>query len=216
LTDNPGYLFRTTSANPCDRCDAMAGEHDIPPFVPVHPHCECEVDVLGPESTETGDARSDEPESDFREVRNVEVMESDYVNTFPKAEFSSAKQDRHGSMDIDLGIVDEDLDDPLSISDLPIDIPSGTDSKEVTLPARSSGTIWVAEKIVVYVVKAELWRVYTHRTDQAAFVEEEHVGDIGGFVKVRAEGDVIVDATPDDGGPDPRGHYFEDGDGVPS
>jgi hypothetical protein len=144
-------------------------------------------------------------------------MESDYVETFVRAVFDSDDKDREGSMDLELGIVDEDLDDPLSISDLPIDIPSGTDSKDLTLPAHSSGTISVAVKILVYVVKAELWRVYTHRTDQAAFVEEEHVGDIGGFVKVRAElEDVIVDATPDDGGPDPSGHYFEDGDGVPS
>ncbi len=211
------YQFATTSGNPCDRCDVLEGEHDTPPHVPVHPFCECVVQPTTP--------REPEPEMDFLEVRNVEVMETDYVESFPLAEFTGAPEDREFALTLDLGMHEQSLDEPLTVDDLDVDEPSGTETETVMLPAEHSGRVSQNIRMLVYIVRAELWRVYTVTTPDVALVEEELVDTIGGFVKYRAGLDSLeLDATPDappdddadDGDNEGGGGYFEEGDGVPS
>lgn len=216
MANSAVYLFSTNSDNPCDVCDNMQGEHDTPPYVPVHPHCECEVEILSP--ADSGDDDDNEGDTSFFEVRNVQTSEADYTETFQAAEFSNLPADETLDVQIELGLHEEHLDDPLTVDDLDIDEPSGTESEEVTIPAHTSGTVEYEVLMKEYLVIAELWRVYTVTTEYLATVEEEHVDDIGGLVTFRAElASVTVNETSDDGGGGGGGDggFFEDDDEVP-
>ena len=214
---NPtAYLFNTTSANPCDLCDLMKGEHDTPPHVPVHPHCECEVEILSPADSGDDGGDDDEGDTSFYEVRNVQTNAAEYTESFVMAEFDGLPEDTTLTVKILLGLQEEHLDEPLTIDDLDIDEPSGSESEEVTVPAHASGTVEAEVLMTEYVVVAELWRVYTVTTEHVALVEEEHVEDIGGLVTFRSElAGVTVNETPNDPGHDGGDGFFEDGDEVP-
>ena len=211
---NISYLFRTTSAKPCDLCDLMEGEHDVPPYVPVHPHCECEVEILTTPDSENGD--EEDKDTSFYEVRNVQVSPSEYTETIHYADFDDLPEDKTLQVTVTVGIEEEYLDDPLKAEDLPIDIPTGTESREVTLPAHTTGSVELEILMTDYVVTAELWKISTVTTERVALVKEEHVGDIGGLIKLRSgfEG-LVVEESPSDGGGSGSDGFYQDGDEIP-
>jgi hypothetical protein len=206
------YLFATRSNNPCDLCDLFEGEHDTPPSVPVHPECMCEVEVVSP----PGSSGQENEEIDFLEVRNVESMSTESFETFTKTYQNGSDEDAEVVLPFSGLGVEADLDDPLTLDDVDIDTDDApeTDSETVTLPAHSAGTIDVELKTTGYVVKAELWRIYTITTEDVALVEEEHVDDVGGTVEVRVIESVDVDGSPDD--PAEGGGGYDDDDEVPA
>ncbi len=178
---NISYLFRTTSAKPCDLCDLMEGEHDVPPYVPVHPHCECEVEILTTPDSENGD--EEDKDTSFYEVRNVQVSPSEYTETIHYADFDDLPEDKTLQVTVTVGIEEEYLDDPLKVEDLPIDIPTG---------------------------------ISTVTTERVALVEEEHVGDIGGLIKLRSGFEsLVVEESPSDGGGSGSDGFYQDGDEIP-
>lgn len=198
------YVFNTTSGNPCDVCDNMEGEHDVPPYVPVHPKCECEV---SPEEEEEGDIS-------FFVVRNIEIETTEYTESRRVADFNASPESEEISIEVELTLIRGELDDPLTVDELDIDEPSGTVSDSLEIPAHTSGSIEVEVEITEYLIRAELWQISTVTTEDVALVEEEHVEDIGGMLVYVSD---LVGATVHESGIDDgtEGGGFEDDDEVP-
>jgi len=197
------YTFEP-GANPCDTCDAMAGDYDYRPVVPVHPNCVCQV------------KERDEGDDDCEyEVRNLEVYVDTYTETTEMDYQNPGDTEAPITIQAELGILESAFDEGVEAA-LDWEPTWGGDSCSVTVPARSSGDVVLEVEYTQMVCSGELWRVCS-RPDPIAGVqtEERLVGHVGGAIYARtALVDCSVDDTPDNAAGSDGGYHDED-DEVP-